>query len=85
MEIEGKNICIFCGSSPSTKEEYINAAYRLGELMGQKGIGCVSGAGRSGMMAAARDGTLDQGGTDLGVIPIFMVERRWNSQGLTTT
>lgn len=85
MDLKDKNICVFCASSPQTKPEYREAAYHLGELMGEEGVSCVCGAGRAGLMQAVTDGVLSKGGKVIGVIPQFMVDNGWNHPHLTET
>lgn len=43
----------------------------------------VNGGGRAGLMGAVTDGCLEAGGTSIGVIPRFMVERGWQHPGLS--
>lgn len=85
MDLKDKYICVFCASSPHSKQKYIDVAYTLGKIMGSKGIGCVCGAGKSGLMAAISDGTLDAGGKVIGVIPQFMIDNNWQYSRLSST
>ena len=70
-------ICVFAASSQSIDQRYISAAHELGALMAQRGWTCVNGAGRTGLMQAVSDGSLDNGGRVTGVIPKFMVDNGW--------
>ncbi|MBO7610413.1 MAG: TIGR00730 family Rossman fold protein [Muribaculaceae bacterium] len=76
MENQPK-ICVFAASSQSIDKRYISAAHELGTLMAQRGWTCVNGAGRTGLMQAVSDGSLDNGGRVTGVIPKFMVDNGW--------
>ena len=83
MAFEKINICVFGASSRDLKQDYVDAAYKLGALMAQRGWTCLNGAGSEGLMRAVSDGTLDAGGEALGVIPQFMVDNGWHYDRLT--
>lgn len=76
-------ITVYCGSSSRLDPEYIAAAAEVGRLIARRGATLVYGAGRTGMMGAAADAALAEGGDVTGVIPSFMVQRGWNHTGLT--
>lgn len=76
-------ICVYSASSTQIDTAYVEAATRLGTLMGEQGINLVNGAGRMGLMAATADAVLAAGGEVTGVIPRFMVEQGWHHTGLT--
>ena len=48
-----KKICVFGSSSSVIEKTYLDAAYRLGELLAENGWELVFGAGTMGMMGAA--------------------------------
>ena len=77
------NICIYCASSGQVPENYVADARLLGTLAARMGHTLVNGAGRTGLMGAASDAALAEGGEVVGVIPRFMVEQGWHHQGLT--
>ena len=76
-------ICVYSASSTQIDAAYVEAATRLGTLMGEQGINLVNGAGRMGLMAATADAVLAAGGEVTGVIPRFMVEQGWHHQGMS--
>lgn len=78
-------VCVFGASSGNIHPDFAQQAYELGTLIGQKGWTCLNGAGREGLMRAVSDGTLDAGGTAIGVIPKFMVDNNWHYDRLTST
>ena len=78
-------VCVFGASSGNIHPDFAQQAYELGTLIGQKGWTCLNGAGRQGLMRAVSDGTLDAGGTAIGVIPKFMVDNNWHYDRLTST
>ena len=80
-----QSVAIYCSSSNKVRESYMQAAYRLGELLAEAGIRLIYGDGGIGLMAAAADGALNAGGEVLGIIPQFMVDAGWNNPRSTHT
>ena len=78
-----KTICVYCASSTKVNQRYYDAAVELGELMAQKGVCLVNGAGTMGLMRACADAVLNSGGEAVGVIPQFMVDRNWHYEDMT--
>ncbi len=79
----GKTICVYCASSTQIDPAYFEAARRVGQLIAERGITLVNGAGSMGLMAASADGCLEHGGRAVGIIPTFMVREGWCHQGMT--
>ncbi len=71
-----KRICVFCGSSPGVRPEYVGAARQLGTLLAQRKIGLVFGGGRVGMMGQLARAALENNGEVIGVIPRKLHERK---------
>ncbi|HEX6271032.1 MAG TPA: TIGR00730 family Rossman fold protein [Anaerolineales bacterium] len=63
-----KSICVFCGSSDSVHADYMSAARLLGRTLAERGIRLIYGGGKTGLMGAVADGTLEAGGEVVGVI-----------------
>jgi uncharacterized protein (TIGR00730 family) len=63
-----KSICVFCGSSDSVHVDYSLAARLLGRTLAERGIRLIYGGGKTGLMGAVADGTLEAGGEVVGVI-----------------
>jgi len=84
MAEEKINICVFGASSRNLEQDYVDAAYQLGQLMAQRGWRCLNGAGSEGLMRAVSDGVLDNSGEAIGVIPQFMVDNGWHYDRLTS-
>lgn len=78
-----ERVCIYCASSTRIDRVYTEAASRLGQMLAEKRIGIVNGAGSIGLMRAVSDAALQAGGKVTGVIPEFMVEEGWHHEGLT--
>ena len=77
------SICVYCASSTKIDDKYFEAAYLLGQKMGQLGITLINGAGNLGLMQASTDGCLEAGGRAIGVIPSFMIAENWCHQSMT--
>jgi uncharacterized protein (TIGR00730 family) len=69
-----ERICIFCGSSPGRKPEYVTAARQTGEYLAAKNLTLVYGGGKVGMMGEVANATLTAGGRVIGVIPKNLLE-----------
>lgn len=83
MDCKDKKIAVYCASSTQIEECYFKDARRLGNLMADKGITLVNGAGNMGLMAESADGCLEKGGKAIGVIPTFMIGEGWCHNGMT--
>ena len=55
------NVCVFCSASLEDPH-YLADGEALGRMLAQNKIGCVSGAGRSGIMGAVVRGAVNAGG-----------------------
>ncbi|MFP5212061.1 MAG: TIGR00730 family Rossman fold protein [Acidobacteriota bacterium] len=68
-----KRICVFCGSSPSSRPEYVQVARRLAHILVDRGIGLVYGGASVGLMGEIADAVLREGGEVTGVIPEMLL------------
>jgi len=77
MDAKGhmKRICVFCGSSPGARPEYIAAARQLGHTLANRGIGLVYGGAKVGTMGQLASAALEAGGEVIGIIPQDLVEK----------
>ena len=55
------SVCVFC-SATIEDPAYLNDGYRFGKLLADNNLGCVSGAGSSGIMGEVVRGSVDAGG-----------------------
>lgn len=78
-----ERVTVYCASSPKTHPDYLKAATRLGEILGEAGVTTVYGGGAIGSMGAVADGALSRGGRVEGVLPRFMYDLEWGHPGLT--
>ena len=77
------NICVFCGSFDGGRPEYRAEAVRLGQLLGERGLGLVYGGASAGLMGAVADAALAAGAQVIGVLPEVLREREIAYPGLT--
>jgi uncharacterized protein (TIGR00730 family) len=71
------SLCVYCGSRPGVDARYAQAAREVGEWIGRHGGQLVYGGGQNGLMGMVADATSAAGGSVVGIIPQFMVEREW--------
>lgn len=64
-----KYICVFCGSSPGNREEYVKAARQLGREIAKRGYGLVYGGASIGLMGEVANAVMAAGSEAVGVIP----------------
>src|SRR5574344_1108837 len=83
MMNEIKQVCVYSASSTKIDEVFFADARRLGQLMANRGIGLINGAGKMGLMAAVTDAVMAEKGHSIGVIPRFMVEQGWQHEGMS--
>jgi uncharacterized protein (TIGR00730 family) len=67
-------VCVFCASSTTLEQRWLDLAYDTGRALAERGHTLVSGGGRVGMMGAVADGTRAGGGRTVGVIPQSLVD-----------
>ncbi len=67
-------ICVFAGSSAGRAAMYMEAARQLGEVIASQGYGLVYGGAEVGLMGAAADGALSEGGRVIGVLPEWLAD-----------
>ena len=76
-------VCVYCASSRTAHPQYREAAFRLGEVLAERGIAIVYGGGARGSMGALADGALGKGGRVIGILPRFMADLEWGHRGLS--
>jgi len=67
-------IAVFCSSSPTIDNKYVELAYQLGQGIATHSSELVTGGGHISMMGAVSRGARDAGGKTIGVIPQALVE-----------
>ncbi len=66
-------ICVFCASSNTLDQRWLDLATETGAALAHRGHTLVSGGGCVGMMGAVADGARAGGGHTIGVIPQALV------------
>eukprot|EP00283_Hemiselmis_rufescens_P022775 CAMPEP_0173438100 /NCGR_PEP_ID=MMETSP1357-20121228/19406_1 /TAXON_ID=77926 /ORGANISM="Hemiselmis rufescens, Strain PCC563" /LENGTH=188 /DNA_ID=CAMNT_0014403353 /DNA_START=19 /DNA_END=582 /DNA_ORIENTATION=+ len=68
-------VCVYGSSSPNTPQAYMDQAYKLGQLLAQRGHVCVNGGGKTGCMGGCNEGCRAANGKIIGVIhETFLVD-----------
>lgn len=80
---EKDGVVVYCASSQRIDPKYVRAANETGRLIARAGLKLVCGGGVMGLMAAAIEGCIAEGGQAIGVLPHFMIEKGWGHPQLT--
>jgi uncharacterized protein (TIGR00730 family) len=70
-----RSVCVYCGSSNTTKPAYLDLAARLGTALAARQWRLVYGGGRVGLMGRCAAAAVAGGGDVLGVMPHFLARR----------
>ncbi|HCR85265.1 MAG TPA: TIGR00730 family Rossman fold protein [Alphaproteobacteria bacterium] len=63
--IPKRSVCVFCSAS-IRDTEYLDEGYEVGKILAKNGIGCISGAGKTGIMGKVVQGAYENGGWSAG-------------------
>ncbi|MDY7229464.1 TIGR00730 family Rossman fold protein [Hyalangium rubrum] len=77
-----QTVCVFCGSRPGARPEFLAAAQALGAELARRRITLIYGGASVGLMGALADATLAGGGRAVGVLPFSLQERELGHSGL---
>lgn len=77
------SICVYCGSSPGNRPDYLEHAGEFGRTLARRKIRLVYGGASIGIMAAVANAALAEGGEVVGIIPQSLVEREVSHPGLS--
>lgn len=64
-----KRICVFCGSSDSIDDTYLDAAWTMGQAVAEGGFELIFGGGGTGLMGSLADAALAGGTKVVGILP----------------
>lgn len=78
-----RSLCVLCGSREGFDPVHREAASRLGELIAERNMRLVYGAGSIGLMGVIADAVLSAGGEVVGVIPDFLIRYEVGHRQLT--
>ena len=76
-----KNLCVYCGSNPGNRPDYIEQARALALI--KRDIGLVYGGSVVGIMGEVANEVLAGGGRVIGVIPELLLKKEHAHRGLT--
>jgi len=77
------NVCVFC-SATIEDESYLEDGRKLGTSLAKNRFGCVSGAGKSGIMGAVVEGNVSAGGWSAGSNVPHIIEIEGLPEGLAS-
>ena len=77
-----RTVCVFCGSRPGARPEFLAAAQALGEELARRKLALIYGGASVGLMGALADAALAAGGRAVGVLPFSLQQREIGHQGL---
>jgi len=77
-----RGVCVFLGSKPGRREEYVIAARQLGQEIARRGFSLVYGGGDVGLMGELARSVHENGGTVVGVIPRALAPRELSGVGV---
>ena len=78
-----KRICVYCGSNPGKRAEFLESARSLARELVTRKICLVYGGASVGIMGEIADTVLAAGGEVIGVIPQALVDKEVSHAGLT--
>ena len=78
-----QSLALYCGSSTGNNPAYAQEAARFGEKCAQKALTLYYGGGSIGLMGAAADAALNNGGKVIGVAPDFFTKGEVLATNLT--
>ncbi len=77
------NVCVFCSASLKDPS-YLADGYALGKMLAENQLGCVSGAGKSGVMGEVVRGAFDAGGWTGGSNVPHIIEMEGLPEGMSS-
>ena len=78
-----ERLCVFCGAHCGARGIYQEQALAFGQLLAQRGITLVYGAGSVGLMGVLADSVLARSGKVIGVIPRRLAKKELMHEDLT--
>ena len=80
--MEMSTVCVFCGSRPGGRPDFLAAAKELGAELARRKLTLIYGGASVGLMGTLADTVLAGGGRAVGVLPFSLQEREIGHQGL---
>lgn len=69
-----ERVCVFCGSSPGVRQEYVDTARLLGKTLAERKLALVYGGAKVGLMGQVAKSCLEASGKVIGVIPKHLAD-----------
>lgn len=79
-----RSVCVYCGSSETTRPDYLDLGTRFGRELAARKLRMVYGGGGIGLMGRAAKAAYGAGGEVLGVMPRFLATREVVLDGVPT-
>ncbi len=78
-----KSVCVYCGSRLGNKSYYETLAQQTGQLIAERDMALVYGAGSIGLMGVTARAARDAGGKVIGIIPKHLDKIEVTQEGLS--
>ncbi len=78
-----KSVAVFCGSREGDFPIYTSHAIQLGKILARKQMTIIYGGGKRGLMGALSVTAMKHGGTVIGVIPDFLLQKGHTNTDIT--
>lgn len=75
-------VAVYCGSRTGNNPVYVDSARQIGAALARHNLGLVYGGASIGIMGAVADGVIGAGGSAVGVIPTFLLQKEVAHDGL---
>ena len=79
-----RSVCVFCGSRPGLRPDYVAAAQGMGAMLAARGWRLVYGAGDVGLMGEVARAAQAAGGETFGVIPVHLLGKEVGKRDIST-
>jgi uncharacterized protein (TIGR00730 family) len=77
------SLAIFCGSKTGGNIIYKQHAHELGKLLAKNNVAMIFGGGKKGLMGAAADSAMENGGVVKGIIPQVLIDWEHQHENIT--
>ena len=78
-----KSICVYCGSNLGRRQDYVDGARALADVLVKRDLKLVYGGASVGIMGVLADRVLELGGQAIGVIPESLLQKEVAHDHLT--
>ncbi len=78
-----ESVCVFCGASNNVAGHFKQEAEKIGREIAKRGLKFIYGGGDCGLMGAAANAVMKEGGYAIGVFPTILQGLEAEHQGLS--